>query len=436
MDNHVPQDVEALIEELKEDYGVEEPLAPEAERLLKNLRPGTLFIEQLRAAEQLGRLDTSHPRVIKALIELSESDRSHSIKKLAAEALQAPVHQELLRRHPDLEQQVLDTESPSEVAPEEIGPQRKPEPPPGDITKHPGALRQGSLRLTHRDAEAAHEEPTVPSSRIDRTRVTASESDRSRVVRPAAARALRAPGEQQPSQEPLSQTEAADGAIQARHEDAPTKQGQLPPHLHVMTEGDTLRTSWKPPRSEKRKSTLAGAMFLTLSLAALASGAAGAFPRLALPAFGVAAVASAYWLAAVRTSCTSVVAAPDEWVLCRGKWPFPDSRFYLQAVRVDPAACTRVWTHSVETEERISSGSSFDGSADDPVGCLLALGLNALFDTALAERKVIIIHSLFAVTQDGAVKELLPLLSSEEAEALQHMLQRLLDARTASQAQA
>lgn len=102
MDEHAPKDVKDLLEELEDEYGAEEPLTSEAEHLLDELRPGSFFSNRKRAAEQLGRLGSSHPRILAALIELSESDKSYYVRKLAAEAVEAPVHQELLRRYPNL----------------------------------------------------------------------------------------------------------------------------------------------------------------------------------------------------------------------------------------------------------------------------------------------------------------------------------------------
>jgi hypothetical protein len=95
-------DMERLLHDLQEDFGAEGPLPPGVERLLNELRPGNLLANRKAAALQLGHLDTSHPRILTALIELSESDKSYYVRRLAAQALQAPVHRELLRAHPHL----------------------------------------------------------------------------------------------------------------------------------------------------------------------------------------------------------------------------------------------------------------------------------------------------------------------------------------------
>ena len=98
-----PEDLEELVHELEEEHGVEEPLAPDVEQYLQDLQPENVFITRKEAVEELGRLGTSHPRIVRALIAVKVFDESYLIRTLAAESLRAPVHQEILGQQPDLE---------------------------------------------------------------------------------------------------------------------------------------------------------------------------------------------------------------------------------------------------------------------------------------------------------------------------------------------
>lgn len=82
---------------------MEQPLSPDIDQLLQDLQPEQSFnAARISAAKRLGKLSASDLRVVKALIAATESDTSPNVRKAAAEALQAPAHQEILQRHPDL----------------------------------------------------------------------------------------------------------------------------------------------------------------------------------------------------------------------------------------------------------------------------------------------------------------------------------------------
>jgi hypothetical protein len=100
MEEQDHQQVERLFEDLQQEYAIEEPLYPEAEKSLHELRPVKLFANRRRAAEELGQLGTSHPRIVATLVELSESDKSHFVRRLAAEVLLAPALQERVPSRP------------------------------------------------------------------------------------------------------------------------------------------------------------------------------------------------------------------------------------------------------------------------------------------------------------------------------------------------
>ena len=146
MDERGPRDIEGLLEELEQEYGAPEPLLPEVEQLLRDLRASNPVSTRQRAIEQLFRLDTSHPRILQTLIGLKEIDESLFIRTLAGRALQAPAHQELLRRHPDLEERVV----------AEMAPRRGPE------AREPLDLPHGATAPGAVDKEDTEKPPARP----------------------------------------------------------------------------------------------------------------------------------------------------------------------------------------------------------------------------------------------------------------------------------
>jgi Tfp pilus assembly protein PilF/sugar lactone lactonase YvrE len=96
------EDLEELVQELEEEDSTQESLPQEVEELLHVLQSGTLYSARGDAAEQLGKVGTSSPRIVRALIAAYESDFSSTVNRAAAKSLRAPVHQEYLQQHPDL----------------------------------------------------------------------------------------------------------------------------------------------------------------------------------------------------------------------------------------------------------------------------------------------------------------------------------------------
>jgi hypothetical protein len=103
MEELQPQDIEELLQELEEEYGPQQVPSPDVEQLLQDLQPERPFGTKKEAAEQLGRLSSSNLQIASALIVAKLSDPSWAVRKLAAELLLAPAHQEVLQQHPDLE---------------------------------------------------------------------------------------------------------------------------------------------------------------------------------------------------------------------------------------------------------------------------------------------------------------------------------------------
>jgi hypothetical protein len=80
----------------------EQPLASEMEKLLQELKRGGLAFRRIEAAEKIGKLALSHPRLVEALLRAREKDVSEEVRKAAAEALKSPVHAQILKRNPGL----------------------------------------------------------------------------------------------------------------------------------------------------------------------------------------------------------------------------------------------------------------------------------------------------------------------------------------------
>ena len=101
MEDLRPEELEELVQELEEESEEEEALSPEVEALLRDLGPWSPKHARRDAAEQLGRVGTSSPRIVQALITACESP-SELVSTAAAKSLRAPVHQECLQQHPEL----------------------------------------------------------------------------------------------------------------------------------------------------------------------------------------------------------------------------------------------------------------------------------------------------------------------------------------------
>ena len=104
MEELEPQELEELVQELEGESREEEELSPEVEELLRDLQPSSLYLSRQRAAERLGELSESSPRILRSLIATSAFDSSQAVREAAEESLRAPVHQEILQEYPDLMQ--------------------------------------------------------------------------------------------------------------------------------------------------------------------------------------------------------------------------------------------------------------------------------------------------------------------------------------------
>ena len=99
------EELEELLEELLEEPDQEESLPLEIEALLQDLQPGRRYLSQLRAARQLGEVYRSNRWVVLGLIQAAKADPSAEVRTRSAKSLRAPVHQAILRQHPDLKEE-------------------------------------------------------------------------------------------------------------------------------------------------------------------------------------------------------------------------------------------------------------------------------------------------------------------------------------------
>ena len=102
MEELKPDELEELVQELESESGEEETLSPEVEELLRDLQSGSSALDRMDAAQQLGEVGTSNPRIVRGLIAVYESDSYSMVSRAAAKALRAPVHQECLQQDPEL----------------------------------------------------------------------------------------------------------------------------------------------------------------------------------------------------------------------------------------------------------------------------------------------------------------------------------------------
>jgi hypothetical protein len=338
-----PQDLEDLLQDLHEEGGVGESLPPEVEELLRVLQSGTRYYARSDAAEQLGKVGTSSPRIVRALLAAYESDPYRLVRWAAAESLRAPVHQAYIQEHPDL---MKATER--------------------ALQPRPGADRQ----------------PPEPERR----------------------------------------------APQATERPAPAKPVAHPASFRVETLGDTLRISWKPDLGQRGQSGVVPVLLLLVSILFLLETGFSLIHLL----FYALAFGSGYWVLALLANSTRVTAGKDEWIFQQGPFPLPTRRFYLRPRRLDPAACGWVWTHRVEEYKRRWPGSG--GSGDGPLGCLLGLVELAVYLSG-TNKELVVTYKLYARCVDGGDKELLPLLSEDEAGYLGQKLQQLLEVGGGPQAE-
>jgi hypothetical protein len=77
-------------------------LSGQMEKLIDDLKRGGLAFRRLEAAEKIGSLEQSHPRLVLALLRAREWDRAPEVRQAAESALVSPVHRAVLERHPQL----------------------------------------------------------------------------------------------------------------------------------------------------------------------------------------------------------------------------------------------------------------------------------------------------------------------------------------------
>jgi hypothetical protein len=99
-----PEDLEELVQEFEEEDGVQESLPQEVEELLRVLQSGSLYLARQNAADQLGKVGTSSSRIIRVLAAAQASDAYPEVRRAAAKALRAPVHQAYVQQHPELQE--------------------------------------------------------------------------------------------------------------------------------------------------------------------------------------------------------------------------------------------------------------------------------------------------------------------------------------------
>jgi hypothetical protein len=102
MEELKPEELEELVQELEEEGAEEERLTPEVEELLQDLQSDSHYFDGEAAAEKLGKLDASNPRIVQALIVARKSGSHTVVRDAAAKALRAPVHQAVLQEHPQV----------------------------------------------------------------------------------------------------------------------------------------------------------------------------------------------------------------------------------------------------------------------------------------------------------------------------------------------
>lgn len=296
---------------------------------------------------------------------------------------------------------------------------------PKEVERLLQELHSGEDFLSRHHAAATLGRIGTEYPKVRRALRAASESDPHGAVRRTAAQALRACEEKERSSKREAEGEAEEKPRQVARESIRPRQVQPAFHIDARTEGDALRLYWNPYRSDQGTSALIALGVLIVSIATMVGCAAGKLPGCMLPAGSAFAAGSAYWIVAVMTSHSSVTATPDEWVFRRGPWPLPDRRFYRRTTRLDPASCSSVFTTPVETKRRKMSGSN-TGGADSVAAIVFLAVIEAIFWVALAERETITTHTVYARMQDGEDRELVSLLSSDEAAFLEQKLRRLL----------
>lgn len=100
MEELQPQDIEELLQELEEEDPAEESQPLNVSELLQDLQAKSIDTRKA-AAERLGKLDESSPKIVRALVVVKETDPIYAIRKAAEEALRAAVHKEYLEQQPD-----------------------------------------------------------------------------------------------------------------------------------------------------------------------------------------------------------------------------------------------------------------------------------------------------------------------------------------------
>jgi hypothetical protein len=77
-------------------------LSPDMEKLIHSLKRGGLAFRRIEAAEKIGRMENSHPRLVLALLRARAMDGAEEVRQAAAAALESPPHRKILEATPGL----------------------------------------------------------------------------------------------------------------------------------------------------------------------------------------------------------------------------------------------------------------------------------------------------------------------------------------------
>jgi hypothetical protein len=116
MEDLQPQEIEELLPEVEEEDDWPELASSDVEGLLHVLQHGRRSDDRWDAAERLGRVEASSPRMVQALVTASESDPFPEVRRAAANSLRVPAHQAFLARESDLREAVKPVLAPPDSA--------------------------------------------------------------------------------------------------------------------------------------------------------------------------------------------------------------------------------------------------------------------------------------------------------------------------------
>jgi hypothetical protein len=189
MEGEQPEQIDELLDELEEEYSAPELLPPEVGKLVRDLRSAPDSLARHHATNVLGKVETSDRRVVLALLAAREHDRSRLVREAAAKSLKAAPHQEILRRHPELEEQGVPELAP-QVAPPAPGEPEEQTDLQAEVEELMRILRSSADHRSRRDAADDLGRIGMNHPQVPQALRSAMESDPSLVVRMAARRSL------------------------------------------------------------------------------------------------------------------------------------------------------------------------------------------------------------------------------------------------------